>query len=85
MNLVCGKCGGTDHYLTTEQGVRGMGWAATGRAIQVKKCKKCDVNMISAEELPATPEDRKKAVRTLWMFGAAVVLFILLTIYTYSV
>jgi hypothetical protein len=83
MKMVCGKCGGTDHYLTTEQGVRGMGWLATGRAIQVKKCKKCDINMILPEELPATPEDRKKAVRTLWIFGAAVVLFILFGIYTY--
>jgi hypothetical protein len=40
--------------------------------------------MILPEELPATPEERKKAARTLWMFGAGLVLCILFLMFISS-
>jgi hypothetical protein len=58
MKTVCGKCNGTEFYVTTEQAVRGMGWMARGQAVKVKKCKKCDVNMIVEQD--KTPKEIAK-------------------------
>ena len=75
MKLVCGKCNGTQFYVTTEQAVRGMGWMARGQAVKVKKCKKCDVNMI-VEQVKKTPKEiaKKWVISLVGIFAGLIVL-----------